>query len=92
MCDYALILVYSALIDVGAVLYTRSVQNKNIYLGAMVTGLLAALNWASIWMVMHQNDQRLMMASVFGHVCGFVAGMVVPLRDGSEKADPTKGQ
>lgn len=87
--SYALIFLYSFLIDVGAVLYTRSVQGKNIVLGMFVTGTLAALNWASIWTVMKQNDQALMAASVVGHVAGFAFGMLLPLRDASQKERPT---
>lgn len=89
--SYLLILLYSALIDVGAVIYTRSVQHKNVPLGALVTGCLAALNWASIWMVARHDDELLVVASVIGHVGGFVAGMVVPVRGESERPSPTTG-
>lgn len=88
---YLLIFIYSFLIDVGAVIYTRSVQSRNVLLGALMVGTLAALNWASIWTVMRQGDSRLMVASVIGHVGGFVVGMFVPLRDGSETGRPTTG-
>lgn len=89
MYYYFLIFIYSALIDGGAVLYTRAVQRRNIWLGVFSTGSLAALNWAAIWTVMKQDDPDLMVVSIFGHVVGFVAGMFVPLRDESRTGRPT---
>lgn len=87
--SYILIFIYSVLIDAGAVLYTRSVQGKNILLGAFATGTLAALNWASIWMVTKHDDQGLMAASIVGHVVGYVLGISVPVRAASETGRPT---
>lgn len=89
--SYLLIFVYSALIDAGAVLYTRSVQSKNVLLGMFTTGGLAALNWASIWMVTRQADRGLMLASIAGHVVGYAAGIFVPVRGECGTGRPSTG-
>lgn len=88
MIDWLAIFLFSLVVDVGAVLYTRSVQLKHVVIGMGVTGMIAAANWMSIWLVVKQ-DGNLIIPSVVGHMVGFVLGMVVPLPSGSGKARPT---
>jgi hypothetical protein len=89
--SYLLIFIYSMLLDMGAVLYTRSVQSKRLLLGMLVTGMLATLSWGSIWLVMRENDGMLMVISVAGHVVGFAIGMLLPVRVESQTDGPTTG-
>ncbi len=91
MIDTLLIFLSSAVIDMGAVIFTRSVQHQRIAIGTITTGTLAALNWLSIWLVV-KHDDSLIVPSIIGHMVGFVVGMLVPLKDASRKGDPTKGQ
>lgn len=79
------VFLFSALIDMGAVLYTRSVGEKRIVIGAFVTMSLALLNWLLILDVT-KEDEGLVTPSVIGHVVGFVAGMLLPLRSRDEDA------
>lgn len=73
------IFIFSALIDMGAVLYTKSVGENRIVFGVLMTSVLALLNWAAILMVTKQDD-GLVTPSVLGHAVGFVVGMLVPVR------------
>lgn len=91
------VLAFSALIDMGAVLFTRAVGDRRILVGAFVTMTLALLNWAIILDVTKQ-DSGLVTPSVIGHVLGFVVGMKLPLhgRDDREpgvceRCHPTRG-
>lgn len=78
--SWILTLLFSLVIDVGAVVYTRSVQKSKLLLGMFVTGTLAALNWAVLLMVVKQDD-GLVIPSIVGHVAGFAIGMMIPVKD-----------
>ncbi len=90
MIDALLIFLSSAVIDVGAVIFTRSVQHSRILIGTLTTGILATLNWLSIWLVVRHSDS-LIVPSIIGHMVGFVCGMLVPLKAASQTDCPTKG-
>ncbi len=85
MTAWLLIFLSSLIIDVGAVIFTRSVVGKHIVLGMFTTATIAALNWAAIWLVMKQDD-HLIIPSVIGHVVGYVVGMLLPLKEPQEHA------
>jgi len=88
MTDTVVIFLSSLIIDMGAVIFTRSVQHSRILVGTLTTGTLAALNWLSIWLVV-KHDDSLIVPSIIGHMVGFVCGMLVPLKAASQKDDPT---
>lgn len=93
--DWILIFLYSAVIDTGAVLYTRSVQFSRVTTGAVTTATLALLNWLSILLVT-KHDDMLIIPSIIGHVSGFIVGMVLPVRPPAEpvvcqRCHPTTG-
>jgi hypothetical protein len=77
------IFLFSAAVDVGAVLFTRSVQMKRMLVGVLTTAMIAFLNWSSILLVT-KHDDSLVTASVLGHAFGFVVGMLIPIRDAME--------
>lgn len=81
--DAVQIFLFSAVIDVGAVLFTRSVQLKRMLVGILTTAAIAFMNWSSILLVT-KHDDSLVTPSILGHVFGFVVGMLVPIRDASE--------
>jgi hypothetical protein len=83
MLAWLVIFVFSLVIDIGAVIFTRSVMGRRILVGMLTTGTLAALNWGAIWLVMKQDD-TLMIPSVVGHVVGYAVGMLIPLRETSQ--------
>ena len=83
--NWLLIFLFSAIIDVGAVIFTRSVLGYNILIGMFTTATIAALNWAAIWLVMKQDD-ALIIPSIIGHVVGFVVGMILPMKVHHEHA------
>jgi hypothetical protein len=85
MTAWLLIFLSSVVIDVGAVLFTRSVLGRHIVLGVFTTTTIAALNWAAIWLVMKQDD-TLVIPSIVGHAVGYVVGMRLPLKDRQEHA------
>lgn len=81
--NWLLIFLFSAIIDVGAVIFTRSVLGRHIAIGMFTTATIAGLNWAAIWLVMKQDD-TLVIPSIVGHVVGYVVGMILPLKDHQE--------
>lgn len=83
MLNWLAIFVFSIVIDIGAVVFTRSVMGRNLPLGMFTTGTLAGLNWAAIWLVMKQ-DGALIIPSVVGHVVGFAVGMLVPMKESAD--------
>jgi hypothetical protein len=80
MLSWLAIFAFSLVIDVGAVVFTRSVMGRRLLIGMFTTGSLAGLNWAAIWLVMKQND-ALIIPSIVGHVVGYAVGMLIPLRE-----------
>lgn len=90
MISWLAIFLFSAVIDFGAVLFTRSVQLRRIGLGMLTTATLAAAQWASIWLVI-KEDETLVLPSIIGHVIGYAVGMLVPLgesRRGRPSTEP----
>ena len=90
MISWLGIFIFSMVVDIGAVLFTRSVHLRRIGVGMMTTGTIAAANWLSILLVVKENG-NLIVPSIIGHMAGFVVGMLVPLSDGSGTAGPTTG-
>lgn len=91
------VFVFSVLMDVGAVVFTRSVGERRMLAGILSTLFLGALNWASIWLVVKQDDELMVLAAIIGHPVGYVLGMILPLRgdvdhDVCQRCHPTMGQ
>jgi hypothetical protein len=82
--NWVIIFVFSLIIDVGAVVFTRSVMGRHILVGMLTTATIAGLNWAAIWLVMKQDDS-LIIPSIVGHVVGYAVGMLVPLRESEDR-------
>lgn len=95
MLSWIAIFVFSLVIDVGAVIFTRAVVGQRLLTGMITTATIAALNWGAIWLVMKQDD-TLIIPSIVGHVVGFVVGMLIPLRevqhDLCQRCHPTTAQ
>lgn len=84
MIQWVAIFLFSAVLDIGAVLFTRSVQMQKILFGMLTTAVIAMLSWGSILLVVEQ-DSYLVIPSVIGHVFGYFLGMKIPVSAASEK-------
>lgn len=82
-----IVFLFSVLTDVGAVVFTRSVGERRMTVGALTTLFLGFMNWASIWLVVKQDDHYVVAAAILGHPVGFILGMVLPLRGPSGEDD-----
>lgn len=71
------VFLFSLVIDMGAVLYTASISNRDQIrwqaVGVGTTMLIATVNWLSVFLVVGE-DHRLMIPSIIGHAVGYVAG------------------
>lgn len=78
------VLLLSFCIDVLAVLFTRAVQDRMLWIGTLITSIMAVAQFVPMIFVI--EDHRLMIGAVIGHALGFNVAMRIPLK--SRKADP----
>ncbi len=83
-----LMFVFSLLIEVGIVMYNRSITKGRVLVGVMLTMGLALLGFYSTIFIVDNHD--LMTPAIFGHGLGFVLGMLIPL--GESETHGPKGQ